>query len=109
MTDPYRDLDVAWINDTPLISRVRHPKGADSYIEILDEQNSLRVMWDYITRLEPVTRGENTRRAPWTQVTHCKYGHEYTPENTHIQVQNGYRMRSCLTCRREYSQRKRSS
>lgn len=49
--DFYRDLDVAWINEVPLISRVRKPKGVDPYIEILDQASSLRVMWDYIKRL----------------------------------------------------------
>jgi hypothetical protein len=42
--------------------------------------------------------------------THCPYGHEYTPENTHVQwrkLKSG-RMgpnRYCLTCRREQAQR----
>jgi len=33
--------------------------------------------------------------------THCKRGHEFTPENTH--VWNGHR--TCLTCRRAFEKR----
>lgn len=33
--------------------------------------------------LEPVTPAENTRRGVHVR-THCKYGHEYTPESTRI-------------------------
>lgn len=32
--------------------------------------------------LEAVTHQENIARTPWAQVTHCPWGHEYTPENT---------------------------
>lgn len=53
--------------------------------------------------LEPVTRAENTRRAFALQ-THCKYGHEYTPENTHISVVGS---RKCRQCNRERNWRRR--
>lgn len=54
--------------------------------------------------MEPVPRRENTRRgegatAQHGRKTHCKRGHEFTPENT-------YRYRTgriCRTCRREYN------
>jgi hypothetical protein len=57
--------------------------------------------------LEPVTQGENNRRA-WratgtkAEATHCKYGHAFTPENTrHFQI-SGYGIgRTCRTCHRE--------
>jgi hypothetical protein len=45
--------------------------------------------------LEPVTAAENSRRA---RVTHCKRGHELTPDNVYWQ-------RSCKTCRKEKGQR----
>jgi hypothetical protein len=32
--------------------------------------------------------------------THCKHGHEYTPENTSIRVRGKYRARVCITCSR---------
>lgn len=68
--------------------------------------------------LEPVTRGDNNgkerscnncgcgveeaakkRRAR----THCKRGHEFTPENTYTRNS----MRTCLTCKRERKKEKR--
>lgn len=50
--------------------------------------------------LESVTRAENNRRAAAAQ-THCKWGHEYTPENTAYRA--GYR--KCRTCRRARGKR----
>lgn len=64
--------------------------------------------------LEPVTQRENMRRADValgirSAVTHCKHGHEFTPENT-IQRSDGGRR--CAICRREasriYSRMKRT-
>jgi hypothetical protein len=49
--------------------------------------------------LEPVTHHENLRRAGVYGVhrTHCKWGHEYTPENTYVDPHGG---RFCRSCRR---------
>jgi hypothetical protein len=67
------------------------------------------------THLEAVTQAENMARGPqieraraWAAaITHCPYGHEYTPENT--RDDNGHRKcRTCLAERmREYRRRKR--
>lgn len=46
--------------------------------------------------LEPVTNAENRRRRADAQ-THCKYGHEFTPENTTV---NRRGARVCRTCTR---------
>lgn len=46
------------------------------------------------THLEPVTQGENTRRAVWPN--HCRRGHEYTPENTGVSGGSRY----CRICSR---------
>lgn len=53
--------------------------------------------------LEPVTIGENVRRAQRAHgigvaVSHCPQGHAYTTENTYIEPKGS---RSCRTCRVE--------
>jgi hypothetical protein len=50
--------------------------------------------------LEPVTRTENLRRGynPRRDMTHCKRGHEFTPENTYIVPTTG--SRQCKSCQR---------
>ena len=53
--------------------------------------------------LEPVTHRENLLRSPATQAslnlakTHCKRGHEFTPENTYVPP--GTTLRKCKQCR----------
>lgn len=61
--------------------------------------------------LEPVTGAENKRRAGSAGAmdrrsanTHCKHGHEYTPENTRI-TKDGHR--DCKTCGKEKMRRLR--
>jgi hypothetical protein len=44
--------------------------------------------------LEPVTRAENMRRRSVAQ-THCKHGHEFTPENTYMMPSGGRQCRAC--------------
>lgn len=46
--------------------------------------------------LEPVTPGENVRRGIEHQKTHCKSGHEFTPQNLVLR-KNGHRQ--CRACR----------
>ena len=50
--------------------------------------------------LQPVSHAENRRRRYIAQ-THCKHGHEFTPENT--RVRNG--SRHCRACQREATRR----
>jgi hypothetical protein len=56
--------------------------------------------------LEPITRGENVLRSPHTRAsknkakTHCKAGHEFTPENTY-RYPSG--RRRCITCRDQWN------
>lgn len=47
--------------------------------------------------MEPVTASENVKRARRAQ-THCKRGHEFTPENTHRTMEAGYPKRTCRAC-----------
>lgn len=60
--------------------------------------------------LEPVTSKENMRRAnahPRKLKTHCKRGHEYTPENTVINKRGN---RHCKQCAKlKYEERKNSN
>jgi hypothetical protein len=60
-----------------------------------------------VAHLEPVTHQENVRRGDLPRVasqagrdrTRCKWGHEYTPENTYYPP-CGTRPRQCRACRR---------
>lgn len=52
--------------------------------------------------LEPVTRQENLRRARPPLSTHCRAGHEYTPENTSVRASG---RRDCRACRKDHWQR----
>lgn len=51
---------------------------------------------------EAVTQAENLRRSRelHPQPTHCKAGHEYTPENTISGRQQGKNFRRCVICRK---------
>lgn len=57
--------------------------------------------------LEAVTQAENVRRemAVRTPKTHCKWGHEFTPENTRCTA----RQRLCLTCSRLRTARRKGA
>lgn len=67
--------------------------------------------------MEPVTRGENVKRGTVGEVnrarmlgrTHCKFGHEFSPENTDTR----YGTRRCVACMRrrarDYQRRKRKA
>lgn len=60
------------------------------------------------SHLEPVTHAENVRRGraglrrslQTAAMTHCKWGHEFTPENTYVgRNANGNPRRVCRRCR----------
>jgi hypothetical protein len=56
--------------------------------------------------LEPVTPAVNTQRGEPATKTHCKNGHEYTPENTYIRSGKGKGgKRDCRACGRERTRR----
>lgn len=44
-------------------------------------------------------QGYTGEGSPKKKLTHCKRGHEFTMENTYIQVQNGVITRKCEKCR----------
>lgn len=50
------------------------------------------------SHLEPVTKGENSRRALKNQVEACPQGHPYDQENTYVHPVTGHR--SCRACHR---------
>lgn len=64
--------------------------------------------------LDLVTRAENNRRGRsyWAARTHCKHGHEYTPENTRQGTCKSGKFRECITCARakvaKYAVKKRA-
>lgn len=59
--------------------------------------------------LAAVTKRENDARTTYTAMTHCKRGHEFTPENTYT----GRGVRQCRACQRAavaaYRARRRAS
>jgi hypothetical protein len=61
-----------------------------------------------VEHLEAVSTRENGRRTSLAQ-THCKHGHEFTPENTAVSTNRlGYTERHCKTCRRDAQARYRA-
>ena len=55
--------------------------------------------------VEPVTHAENMRRSgpfsPKAALTHCKNGHEFTPENTYPREGGRSGRRACRACNRQ--------
>lgn len=63
------------------------------------------------THLEAVTHRENILRSDnfagrFARQTHCKYGHEFTPENTYVPLKRGGR--HCRECHRIYEAERRA-
>lgn len=56
--------------------------------------------------LEAVTASVNMQRI-YADRTHCKHGHEFTPENTRVRFHSGHGkiVSDCLTCAREQNRR----
>jgi hypothetical protein len=57
--------------------------------------------------LEVVSRGENARRY-MSSLTHCKNGHEFTPDNTRPQTTGSGARRHCRACHREWDRQRRA-
>lgn len=58
------------------------------------------------SHMEPVSMYENIMRgdcpaAQNARKTHCRHGHEFTPENTVVKMRRGHPARVCRTCRDE--------
>ncbi|WP_375545838.1 NUMOD4 motif-containing HNH endonuclease [Dietzia cinnamea] len=92
----HRLVMAAFVSPCPEGMEVRHLNGdpTDNRVENLA----------YGTRAEnirdQVTHGVHNKAS----LSHCKRGHEFTPENTYI---NGEK-RVCVTCRREYKRQWRA-
>lgn len=64
---------------------------------------------EHLQLLTPQQNMARSRPHPWLKVAACKYGHEYTPENTYTHASGG---RWCRACNRrrtaEYKARKKA-
>lgn len=92
----------AWLGPRPDGRQIRHWNGdpADN------RPDNLRYGTARQNALDAVRHGTH----PQTRKTHCKNGHEFTPENTGRQMRGGVnRGRSCKECARAASIRHRSS
>ena len=73
------------------LCRVRHCVNPD-HLEAVNHQINL-------------SRGLK-HASPWNRgITHCKHGHEFTPENTAVYYRDGIRHRQCRACLSEASKR----
>jgi HNH endonuclease len=52
--------------------------------------------------LESVTHLVNISRGHTANRTHCKNGHQYSPENTLLRIKGETTTRICLSCRKQY-------
>lgn len=93
-----------WLVHRAVWTQLRGPIPAEMTIDHLC-RNRACVNVDH---MEVVTRGENSIRGgglerTWSNrraKTHCKHGHEYTPENTYVMKSGG---RACRACQRRSS------
>ena len=53
------------------------------------------------TLVAPTVNTAPDRRRTPADLTHCKHGHEFTPDNTRVRLRDGRERRSCLTCERD--------
>lgn len=83
------------------------PDGAEACHNDGDPHNnrSTNLRWDTASNNQLDRLAHGTHH--YARRTHCKHGHEYTPENTQWRIRNGPRnvvpsvSRVCLKCRRE--------
>ena len=60
--------------------------------------------------LRPVTKKEHGSLGSLARRTHCKHGHEFTPENTYVKGGGARACRKCMARRqREYQRRKEAA
>lgn len=97
-----------WLVHRAVWTEQRGPIPSDMTIDHVKKRGCHSRACTNVEHMEVVTQAENNRRAgalegTWANrraKTHCKHGHEYTPENTYVQRNGG---RSCRACSRRYS------
>jgi hypothetical protein len=96
-----------WLVHRAVWTEQRGPIPPDMEIDHVKKRGCHSRACTNVEHLEVVTQAENNRRAGGLEVTwanrrtktHCKHGHEFTPENTYVQRTGG---RSCRMCSRRY-------
>ncbi len=93
----YKAIDLAEIAEIKSDDIVARAKKGLSYDEVVSKERRLNLEG---FKLGPKVSSE-VRRAR----THCKNGHEFTPENTKMVTDGKYTWRTCKACHREKTKR----
>jgi hypothetical protein len=80
------------------------PKGME-----LDHLCRNRACVNPFGHLEPVTHAVNMSRGAHALKTHCKHGHEYTPENTYVNPKGSRECRVCIRDRMDRFKARRAA
>lgn len=92
---------VSWYGMEYLVHRIAYQALVGDVPDGLELDHLCRVRSCFNpSHLEAVTHRENVLRgvsfaAVHSQLTHCRQGHEFTPENTYVTTQGARRCRTC--------------
>lgn len=106
------------IDDENTVARLTHRIAYVKWVGPLEDDQVLMHICDNPIcinplHLRPGTQADNMHdmankgRARFQKITHCKHGHEFTPENTKVWIKdNGRPSRKCIQCSRDNANRR---